>query len=76
MAAMIFAMASRFHERTAQRILKCISLLTLVETLSSAATYFATPVPSIIAGCLNVAIDGLIVFACIAHLWRRSSAGA
>jgi hypothetical protein len=68
MASMIFAMASKFQEPTAQRIMKYISVLTLVETVSSAASYFATPSPAIVAGCLNIASDGLIVFACVRHV--------
>jgi hypothetical protein len=71
MASMIFAMASKFQQPTAQRIMKYISLLTLVETVSSATSYFTTPVPAIIAGCMYIASDGLVVFACVVHLRTR-----
>jgi len=72
MAGLIFAMASKFQQPTAQHIVKYVSLLTLVETVGAAASYLATPVPFIIIGCLSVANCALIVLSCVVHV--RTSA--
>jgi hypothetical protein len=71
MTCMIFASADKFRQPTARRIVKYIGLVTLVETVSSTTSYFTTPIPAIITGCLTIASIGLVVFACMVHLRTR-----